>query len=73
MQRINPDAATWPLCVDLDGTLVRTDTFIEAVLQLIRRNPLVVFLIPVWFATGFGALETRSRAAADPRRCIIAL
>ena len=57
MQRINPDAATRPLCVDLDGTLVRTDTFIEAVLQLIRRNPLVVFLIPVWFATGLAHLK----------------
>ena len=58
MQRINPEGATArPLCVDLDGTLVRTDTFIEALLQLVRRNPLVVFLIPVWFASGLAHLK----------------
>ncbi len=58
MQRINPEAAaSRPLCVDLDGTLVRTDTFIEALLQLIRRNPLLVFLIPIWFVSGLAHLK----------------
>ena len=46
-----------PLCVDLDGTLVRTDTFIEALLQLIRRSPLVVFLIPIWLASGLAKVK----------------
>lgn len=28
-----------PLCVDLDGTLVRTDTLLESLLQLFKRSP----------------------------------
>ena len=28
-----------PLCVDLDGTLVKIDTLHQALLLLIRRNP----------------------------------
>lgn len=28
-----------PLCVDLDGTLVRTDTLLESLLELLKRNP----------------------------------
>jgi len=34
-----------PLCVGLDGTLVRTDLFIEAVLALIKQNLLNAFLL----------------------------
>jgi hypothetical protein len=55
-----------PLCVDLDGTLVRTDTLIEALLQLIRQNPLVLFLMPGW--PGNAQLANRSRAAGPVRR-----
>ncbi len=29
--------------VDLDGTLVRTDLFVEAIFALLRRNPLNIF------------------------------
>jgi 4-hydroxybenzoate polyprenyltransferase len=28
-----------PLCVDLDGTLLRTDSFVEAILARVRREP----------------------------------
>lgn len=28
-----------PLCVDLDGTLIRTDTFVEGALRLVKRRP----------------------------------
>jgi 4-hydroxybenzoate polyprenyltransferase len=53
MQRMNSDAPTArPLCVDLDGTLVRTDTLIEALLQLIRSNPFLIVLFPVWLMSG---------------------
>ncbi|MEK7499806.1 MAG: UbiA family prenyltransferase [Patescibacteria group bacterium] len=37
-----------PLCVDLDGTLVQTNTLFEALLVAIKRNPLRV--IPLFFA-----------------------
>lgn len=36
-----------PLCVDLDGTLVKSDTLVDSLLVLTRRRPLKVFgLIP---------------------------
>ncbi|MHB2040074.1 MAG: UbiA family prenyltransferase [Acidiferrobacteraceae bacterium] len=41
-----------PLCVDLDGTLLRTDSLIEALLMLLKANPLILFLLPVWLIRG---------------------
>ena len=35
-----------PLCVDLDGTLIRTDTLVEALLTLLKQRPLSAFLLP---------------------------
>lgn len=37
-----------PICVDLDGTLLRTDLLLETFVAAIRRNPLVLFLAPFW-------------------------
>ncbi len=41
-----------PLVVDLDGTLIKTDLLIESVLALVRKQPLYVFLLPLWMALG---------------------
>jgi 4-hydroxybenzoate polyprenyltransferase/phosphoserine phosphatase len=39
-----------PLCVDLDGTLVRSDTLVDSLLVLLRKRPLRAFgLIPKLF------------------------
>jgi len=46
-----------PLCVDLDGTLVKTDTFAQALLLLIRTRPAALFSIPRWSANGLAALK----------------
>lgn len=46
-ERLDP-----PLCVDLDGTLVRTDTLHESLLSLVRTDPLVLFLLPLWLLSG---------------------
>lgn len=40
------------LCVDLDGTLVRTDTMLEAVFALLRRQPFAVFALLWWMLRG---------------------
>ena len=46
-------AATAPvLCVDLDRTLVATDTLVEALLRLLRRNPALVLVLPWWLLRG---------------------
>jgi 4-hydroxybenzoate polyprenyltransferase len=46
-----------PLCVDLDGTLIRTDLAVEHLLQLLKRNPLYVFLLPIWLWHGIANLK----------------
>lgn len=46
-----------PLCVDLDGTLLRSDTLWESVLALAKRNPLYLFLLPLWTLRGRAHLK----------------
>ena len=41
-----------PLVVDLDGTLAKTDLLIESVLALLRKQPLYLFILPVWMMRG---------------------
>ena len=48
-----------PLCVDLDGTLVKTDTFAQALLLLIRTRPTALFSIPRWASGGLAAFKRR--------------
>ncbi len=45
--------ALLPLCVELDDTLINTDSFLESLLLLLKRNPIFLFLIPVWAIRGF--------------------
>ncbi|MBH1448721.1 hypothetical protein B9Y75_14270 [Stenotrophomonas maltophilia] len=56
------------LCVDLDGTLLRTDVLYESFLALLAKNPLYVLLIPFWLLKGKAALkrELAQRVALPP-------
>ena len=47
------------ICVDLDGTLVRGDLLFEAILAAILRNPLVVFVLPIWLLHGRAYLKAK--------------
>jgi hypothetical protein len=40
------------ICVDLDGTLVKSDTLIDSVLSLARQHPRELVKIPGWIAQG---------------------
>jgi 4-hydroxybenzoate polyprenyltransferase len=57
-----------PLCVDLDGTLIRSDLLLESFVLLIKRNPLYLFLVPLWLLRGKAALkdEIASRVNLNP-------
>jgi 4-hydroxybenzoate polyprenyltransferase len=44
-------AATAPLCVDLDGTLLRSDSLFEC-LAAALRNPLLLLWLPLWLLKG---------------------
>ncbi len=43
---------TLPLCVDLDGTLVRTDTLLESAVAAFFDNWRTIFKMPGWLAGG---------------------
>ncbi len=46
-----------PICIDLDGTLIRDDVTVEAIKLFVRRNPLNLFKIFVWFLSGRAYLK----------------
>jgi len=52
-----PEDAAIPLCVDLDGTLIRSDVLWESLLQLVRRRPLSLLRLPLWLRQGRAALK----------------
>ncbi|MCR9135477.1 MAG: UbiA family prenyltransferase [Alphaproteobacteria bacterium] len=60
-----PDPDKLPLCVDLDGTLVATDTLWEGLLGIILRNPLMVFAAIGWLMRGKAALKTAVAEQSD--------
>lgn len=37
-----------PLCVDLDGTLIKSDLLFESLACLLRKKPWLVPLVPFW-------------------------
>lgn len=57
-----------PLAVDLDGTLIATDLLWEGLFLLLRKNPLYLFLVPVWLLSGPGRVkeELATRIDIDP-------
>jgi 4-hydroxybenzoate polyprenyltransferase/phosphoserine phosphatase len=56
------------LCVDLDGTLLATDSLHELVLALARERPFDLLRLPLWLARGRAALKARlgERVQLDP-------
>jgi 4-hydroxybenzoate polyprenyltransferase len=57
-----------PLCVDLDGTLIRTDLLAESIFLLLKRNPLLAFLLPLWLFRGKANFKRQiaDRVGIDP-------
>jgi 4-hydroxybenzoate polyprenyltransferase len=54
-----------PLVVDLDGTLVATDTLWEQILVFLRRNPFGVFSLIVWAFAGKAQFKEKLSARAS--------
>ena len=63
-----PRGAQIPLCVDLDGTLIKTDLLWESLARLLRQNPLRFLSILVWWTRGRAYLkqELARRVSIDP-------
>jgi 4-hydroxybenzoate polyprenyltransferase len=48
-----------PLCVDLDGTLLKTDTLWETLIAQLKARPWKILLIPFWLLGGKARLKQR--------------
>jgi 4-hydroxybenzoate polyprenyltransferase/phosphoserine phosphatase len=60
------DTATLPaLCVDLDGTLVKSDTLVDSTLALARHHPALLLRIPGWILEGKAALKRHITSAVS--------
>jgi 4-hydroxybenzoate polyprenyltransferase len=55
-----------PLCVDLDGTLIRTDLMFECIVLLLKKNPLYIFIIPFWILKGRYFLKYKLNEFEEP-------
>jgi 4-hydroxybenzoate polyprenyltransferase/phosphoserine phosphatase len=55
----------YPLCVDLDGTLVRTDTLLESLLSIVRSKPHVLAKLPFWGLRGKAYFKQRVSEVVD--------
>lgn len=53
------DAGLLPLCVDLDGTLVKTDLLFECLARLIRQKPWLLLSVPFWLLGGKANLKRK--------------
>jgi 4-hydroxybenzoate polyprenyltransferase len=62
-------ASPTPLVVDLDGTVLRTDTLYESLVAMLRRSPLHAAALPFWLLGGRARLkrEIARRGPVDPR------
>ena len=48
-----------PLCVDLDGTLVKSDTLVDSLLVMVRTHSLDLIKVPGWIAKGKATLKAQ--------------
>lgn len=65
-----PSSKARPLCVDLDGTLIRSDSLFEAVCAVLRHNFLDIFRLPLWLSRGMSFFKSQcfSRSEIDIAR-----
>ncbi len=54
-----------PLCIDLDGSLIKSDILIESVFALLKKNFLYIFLLPVWLSRGKAYLKDQIAQRAE--------
>ncbi len=55
-----------PLCVDLDGSLIRSDLLYESILLLVRANFFSLFLLPLWLMRGKAHLKMQIARRVQP-------
>ncbi len=65
----NPDILA-PLCVSLEGALVRTNLASESLVRLLKDKPWILLFLPLWFLRGKAVLRQKLSAQCliDARR-----
>lgn len=51
------ETLSWPLVIDLDGTLIKTNSLDETFLEALRRNPQDIWKLPIKLAAGRAAFK----------------
>ena len=59
LQNASKEEHSIPLCIDLDGTLIKTDTLLELCICFLRTGGRKIFLLPIWLAWGRAYLKTK--------------
>ena len=59
------DCNDYPLVLDLDGTLLRTDLLLEAALQYAKKSPHTAFLLVWWALKGIAHLKHKLAQRTD--------
>ena len=54
-----------PLCVDLDGTFLKTDLLLEAALRLLKSQPWLLFNLVFWAIAGKATLKAQVAKRVD--------
>ena len=62
---VSPADLAIPLCVDLDGTLVKSDTLVDSALVLARQHPAKLLLLPGWLMQGKAALKRHITSSVE--------
>jgi len=70
LEKIGHTVLPPPLCVDLDGTLIKSDSLFDAVCQFMHRSPARFWQLPLWLARGRAHLkaEVARRAPLNASR-----
>lgn len=57
-----------PICVDLDYTLIKTDTLLELLLLCLKHKPIYLLFLPFWLMKGkaYFKMQLSNRISLDP-------
>ncbi|MDB6065757.1 MAG: UbiA family prenyltransferase [Pedosphaera sp.] len=62
---VNAKESSVPLCVDLDGTLIKTDVLWESMILLLKERPLYLLMLPFWLLRGRAHMKQRIASLTD--------
>lgn len=60
------DRKNLPLCIDLDGTLISSDSLLESVLNLVKQKPWFLLILPFWILRGRNFFKNKTSSYVLP-------